>query len=1078
MAQNNSILNLHYREQAVKAHCDLNSGNELKSLWIEIPGHCHLCCGYCMASTKKNQFKSEESHLTKEEYKKLLEDFAKEGGKFIGIPGRGEPFHQENINLVKDIIIWAKELELKTTIFTTGDTLFFPPSNIEDGKNGLNSEQEPDYDLINFLMDKDVVLLIKYNTKDSIKQDAIVSTKNYTVLREKAIELLLKTKEENKEKWKLDLGIVTSILPDNSDEIENLYEEFHNQKGFIFDCDTILPRGKGKKYHDSNYDSKDGLTYKKINEVFLKLKEKGATLTCQGGTYVGVACDRIKHHLYVSLTGDVYPCIGCFENPNFMEMDGSSPFLLGNIKNKSLLECWNHPLRKKLRCNTRDIFEGVCLKCQNFKDETCYSCLGRYTKNIKKVGNDNIVIETRGCTFHRPILIPWINKSVDYLRKILAFQDTKKLLENKNKGLEALWKVEQKHYRYADLFFPLNKVLDLSIEKEENSELESKFLFNVFLSSLKILLESHYAKDKTSVICNIMFYDNIKNQYFYRTISKGEKSESATEIDKSLILFRWAENFKDGNYFSVKSKGRFFNVSEVFRNSLYREYELILTENEHTETNGNIFNLSCFFKEDSEDTLFIRGKIEGLNSHLEKKLNDSEWDNIKELLNKKIFSELTTDEEQKLSNFFEELNKQLYPVKDSTVVNSILDSTVNCIKSFINQNSNDNNEINKSEISKLSNISDIQTFVDNKESEKLLGVSINFLKLFIGDNFIPTINYLIFLGYLHKYLNINYYLLEHSKSFKTAEENSDLGYEDIIDPSGILICSENRINRDFKSELILLISNVFQPIDEFYFDKKIRQSDEFVDKINAHKHTINNIAPHIRYNLRHIDKEVKKIIENKDKYFISQSYDHDIKFLSRLIEDEEITFNILNMIINDSLRSSDSQLGSFLDTMDLCQIIEYIVDYCNRMRDENCDNIIDFKPSFEIKNIINDYIPKAKKVDIFTIFYNLLINANKASSYKQSVYIFINKIDDDKIKVEVKNTGLLLDDKIKSYVNNKNEKPRRRNSGLHIVKKKATELNWIVTAENAPTEKTVNLTDKYSMQYGTTTFSIIIPKLT
>lgn len=42
------------------------------------------------------------------------------------------------------------------------------------------------------------------------------------------------------------LGIVTSILPENKDEIYGLFD-YAQKNNLIFDCDTILPRGRGCK---------------------------------------------------------------------------------------------------------------------------------------------------------------------------------------------------------------------------------------------------------------------------------------------------------------------------------------------------------------------------------------------------------------------------------------------------------------------------------------------------------------------------------------------------------------------------------------------------------------------------------------------------------------------------------------------------------------------------------------------------------------------------------------------------------------------------------------------------------------
>ena len=574
MNTNSSIIQLHHGKQAV-SHCDLKAGKKLKSLWFEIPEFCHLYCDYCFASTNSENIrnkvkKQNETYLKWDDYQILLKNFAAIGGKFIGIPGRGEPFHPNNLELTKKIILLAQELKLKTTIFTTGETIFFKPKY--SAKNELDLNTEPDFELMNFLLDKDLVILIKWNSDKEEIQDKIVHTKNYTKLRKQSLNLLLENNFNKKHTPKL--GIVTSILKDNIGEILNLYRKYHKEKGLIFDCDTILPRGRGEQY----YNREDNLTHNQLNEVFNKLKDEGAILTCQGGTYVGEPCDRVLHHLYVSLKGNVYPCIGCFENRSKSDF-----FYLGNIKSSTLNDLWENPIRKKLRENTHEAFTGVCFNCQNFEDKNCYSCLGRCISNVDASEKD-IFIDTHGCTNHRPKIIPWINSTTNYVRKILSFEKTRLVL---NSNFEDLWKPNQnlafvlnqlsdkvkkeeidkiikakdahdssfynpgeafkkvpvskfsqkKHYKYSDLDFPLNKIWDfvrfpLSTEELSNpkidkliEELSKSFLSNIFLPSLKLLFDKY--DDDNLLICNLMLFDNEKKKTFYRTISKNNTENDA-----------------------------------------------------------------------------------------------------------------------------------------------------------------------------------------------------------------------------------------------------------------------------------------------------------------------------------------------------------------------------------------------------------------------------------------------------------------------------------------------------------------------------------------------------------------------
>jgi len=835
---NNSITSLHYGQQAV-SHCDLKAGENLKSLWFEIPDYCHLYCSYCFASTNKNQRAQKSDYLNWDDYEKLLTDFADAGGKFIGIPGKGEPFHPRNLDLIKKIIELAEKLKLKTTIFTTGETIFFRPEY--DSRDGemrvLRADVEPKFDLMNFLKTKDIVLLIKWNSDKEEVQDRLVNTKNYTKLRERALNLLLENGFNKEDTAKL--GIVTSILKDNKTEIVDLYRKYHKEKGLIFDCDTILPKGRGNDYLDDN---KDDLTHEELKDIFAKLKAEGAILTCQGGTYVGVACDRILHHLYVSIRGEVYPCIGCFDDDDEIKNETKSGLFLGKInegEGKNILDFWKKPIRTKLRTDIDEVFDGVCKKCRNFKDKTCYSCLGRCVDKVElDEKEENILITTHGCTNHIPDYFEWIIKSEEYFRDLLSYQETKRLfkedfenlwmpnrnitfrinqqLENKRK--EFLIKLANsncdphsknyphdnrwidyfssiKHYKYSDLNFPMNLVykfisdpLKAYKECEDFKEtdkrklisiLSKSLLSNIFLPSVKVLFDKE-DDDKNILQCNFLLFNNKEQKYFYRIISKND-NEKFENFIKAFILFRWSEGFGDINYYSSESEGRIFNMSSYFRNVKNNSmYELVLNKSGKTKEQR-------FFLNDILDNKIVENTANKIIDELYKISNDAEIDIIISECNEKIFkSNLTDKYVEKIKDFFQRLNKKL--IQTDT--------------------------LNKDKIKELSEkIGDL----DNNTDKEISNNNKFFKKIF--DRYpCEVINYFAFLRVLREVLNINHYYLIHSNSYHFLEEDGEnILSTSGLQPSGMLVCSKNPLKTDLVNKLRIFTETIFSPIDAFYY---------------------------------------------------------------------------------------------------------------------------------------------------------------------------------------------------------------------------------------------------------------------
>lgn len=1085
MSNKLSIINLHHGEHAV-SHLDLKAGKELKSLWFEIPEFCHLFCDYCFASTNSNNIRNTiskkcDKYLKWDEYEKLLIDFAAAGGEFIGIPGRGEPFHPNNLELTKKIILLAQKLELKTTIFTTGETIFFKPKYSE--KNVLSLNNDPDFELMNFLLDKDLVILIKWNSDNEDIQDRIVHTKNYTKLRERALDLLIKNNFNQEHKPKL--GIVTSILKDNINEIVGLYRKYKKEKGLIFDCDTILPRGRGEQYFNRD----DNLTHNQLSEVFNKLKNEGAILTCQGGTYVGEPCDRILHHLYVELKGNVYPCIGCFENHNNRE------FYLGNIKQSSISELWNHPKRKKLREQTREVFTGACFNCQNFEDNNCYSCLGRCVSSVDS-GENDLLIDTHGCTNHRPKLVPWINTSTDYIRKILSFEESKLVL---NTNLENLWRPNQniafvlnqlsekdkfneiqkiinvddahnndlykpgevfkkvpvkrfslkKHFRYSDLDFPSNKVWDFikfpihTFEDPDKfndnkrskliKELSKSFLSNIFLPSIKLLFDK-YDRDENILLCNLLFYDNRNQKYFYRTISKNE-AEGDIGFDISLILFRWAEDIDGYNYFSDHSKGKIYNLSSTFRNEFYRDYELILNKPtdyqlQYSQEQTNVFLLYQLI-----NCPLVDVKAKDLDRYLMNLVDDlnSEWDIIKGFLNSSIFNDLTEVEKKKLKNFYEKLNNVTFYNKDDIINEN--PALLNAVKEFIRsnikiRNLKDNYKVKlEQDLYKCTTISQINTVLlkedDFKKSNKSLW---DFTKL-LEYNCAGILNYLIFLRFLNYKFNINNYFLTHSTNFKASsfvdEKLSDESvFGEITQPSGILLCSKRPLCRELKSEIEIFLSNILQPFDEFYYNLNI-QNIKLYNEVQWYQHSLDNIYTKYSDTYNFLEESIK----NKNMEQIAVDFE---KLRNR--------FKVYDI----SRRGISKKLKGIDDYVELNTISSIITLIFNNLECKSKLNI-------HTDILIDTYSPR-DKLFTFTIFYNLLKNASRHDNNQEVI------VDLSEKTLKIINYKKMNQEYV-DYINNLSQKypTGEKNRGLEIVKEAAKHLNWRIEAITNKEETSIKI---------------------
>lgn len=377
MANNQSIRQRQFVQPGLGT-TTTKAGGELRSIWVEIPGWCDLYCQYCFAATRK--IDRDPNNLTLDEYRHLIKAFADMGGRDIGIPGSGEPFHRDdqmgvsNCRLTLDILECCKDAGLCLTIFTTGHWI--------------------DAALAERLRAYDAVLLVKYNTMDEKIQNALVGLNgknprfNYAQERDHTLlQLMAMGFNEPAFGKKSRLGIVTSVMNANKHELPMLLR-FARRHNLIFDCDTILKRGRGKSFDEAGGSPPDA----EMRDIFRELQRIDADEFGNewhiSRSYIGTCCDRFRHHLYVSKIGDVHPCVG------------ATRVHLGNIRTATLQECWDAPAMKLIRSHK---YAGKCANCLNFKEEKCYSCLGRCTADLshEQIEKDGYV-QTIGCWNHRP----------------------------------------------------------------------------------------------------------------------------------------------------------------------------------------------------------------------------------------------------------------------------------------------------------------------------------------------------------------------------------------------------------------------------------------------------------------------------------------------------------------------------------------------------------------------------------------------------------------------------------------------------------------------------------------------------
>ena len=362
---------------AVQHGLERSDNGRLQTLWLEFDQPCNLACSYCFANGGSKL--GDEACLTRNDYVSILNQAQQLGVDSIGIPGCGEPLLPCN----QEFTIWflheCAARNIYVTLFSTGEFITL--------------------ELAAKLYELPVELMIKGNSLDPEKQDRFVSDpsrsrniRGYGKARNRAIEILMAVGFTDESRSIAEFGrksrmaLVTSVMtgkdggPSNYDEVGDILRYCRN-RNIIFDCDTVLERGRGATCGMS---LQDELQKTKMVELQTIDREEYCNSWPITRSYAGTTCDRFKHHLYIQKFGSIHPCIG------------SINVVLGYVQTTMLQDAFDNPLMQIIRARC---YGGVCgTTCANFSDGICNSCLGRSTVNLNNAFLEKEgYVDTAGC---------------------------------------------------------------------------------------------------------------------------------------------------------------------------------------------------------------------------------------------------------------------------------------------------------------------------------------------------------------------------------------------------------------------------------------------------------------------------------------------------------------------------------------------------------------------------------------------------------------------------------------------------------------------------------------------------------
>jgi MoaA/NifB/PqqE/SkfB family radical SAM enzyme len=317
---------------------------------LDLSNVCNLNCAYCYIEEKNSARKTRKpSELSHDEIISVLDDFRSVGAKTVNLVGAGEPTIDPHF---KETISYIARSDMKTVLFT----------------NGIRLSNDPN--LISFLYDNEVSVVLKYNSLSSDIQDLIAGHCGYARLRDTALDLLLRQGFAMNEPTRLGIDII--VFRGNATELASIHRWARESNIFPIAGDYIpTGRTEGGTFHGfdalQQYSREERnvavqllqpITYEQRRNLIDELRDIDGSIGIERtqssfAYYGGGACTQILG-LYVDITGNIWPCVARKQKVGgrFLELP------LGNIRKGHLpSDLWRkHSYPAFLRAG----FSGAC----------------------------------------------------------------------------------------------------------------------------------------------------------------------------------------------------------------------------------------------------------------------------------------------------------------------------------------------------------------------------------------------------------------------------------------------------------------------------------------------------------------------------------------------------------------------------------------------------------------------------------------------------------------------------------------------------------------------------------------------
>jgi len=312
---------------------EANQRGRLLTMDLDFPGNrCGLDCVYCFAKAGEKTgtyYRPSEGDqpLTLNEIKLHLREARELGLESVKVIGYREPFDNPGFH---DFLDFLKNLGVHPVVFTAAYTL---------GEEQFNGDLRK---AIDFLVDRDVSLMVKLHTLDRKREDAIVQKTGYAEVRDRNLRALLDDGRFTR-KTPTRLGIENVIASSDVEELIDIYEYFKIYRNVFVDLDPPIPVGRTGTLEEAE---RAGLMPQdKLQELAVKVytlnRRHKIPVNGISPYFGGDPCSQLPNGLYLTLSGKVLSCCGGDEE-------------IGNVRKSSLKEIFENSPRRDSNCIYHD----------------------------------------------------------------------------------------------------------------------------------------------------------------------------------------------------------------------------------------------------------------------------------------------------------------------------------------------------------------------------------------------------------------------------------------------------------------------------------------------------------------------------------------------------------------------------------------------------------------------------------------------------------------------------------------------------------------------------------------------------